>query len=67
MSIPRPRRRKSIKVRDAIDFDCPFCKGKASASAERGMVLHTLPVCTTYTRLGPTEYLQAVNAKMATN
>jgi hypothetical protein len=65
---PKPRRRlqagKKILVRDAVDFDCPFCKGKCSASEEKFVVLHSMPPCPKYLALEPDDYLAAVNDAM---
>jgi hypothetical protein len=57
----------SVKVTDGVTFDCPFCKGKATASVKQGMVIHTLPACTTYLRLDIVAFMKAVNDKLATN
>lgn len=61
---PRPRRGRGILVRDAVDFTCPFCSGKCSASDERALVLHAMPPCSKYLALEPDDFLAAVNDAM---
>lgn len=61
---PKPRRGRAVHVRDAVDFACPFCKGKCSVSEEKEMVLHALPVCAKYLALEPQDFLHAVNEAM---
>lgn len=62
---PKPRRRgRAVHVRDAVDFDCPFCGGKCSVSEEKAMVLHALPPCARYLALEPGDFLHAVNVAM---
>lgn len=56
---------RSTTIREPIRFACPFCKREASAGYEQGddrpVVLHVMPMCETFARLGPVEYLRAVN------
>lgn len=57
----QPFERRSIHVRDAVEFSCPFCGGNCSVSEEHEHVLHALPVCPKYTAMEPGDFLAAVN------
>lgn len=46
-------------VHTDLDFPCPFCGLQAAASYEPPAVYHALPMCETFTKLEPTEYLVA--------
>lgn len=69
--VSRPRRRpkldSNVHVRDGIDFDCPFCDGKCTASEEHTMVVHSMPFCDEFQELEITDFLRAVNEKMEKN
>lgn len=55
----------TMNIPDALDFVCPFCGAKCTASVERGCVLHATPMCPRFARLGPVEFLRAVNDHIA--
>jgi len=54
-----------MNIPDAIDFVCPFCGASCSTSLEQGAVLHRVPMCARFARLGPVEFLRAVNDHIA--
>ena len=72
MSRPRPqgRRRKTpkpgqtLRVTDALDFNCPFCGALASVSENKFAVFHAMPPCSKYLALEPDDFLAAVNDAM---
>lgn len=58
-------KRKTMNITDGVDFICPFCQAKCTASVEQGGVIHMLPMCKEFEQLGPVEFLKAVNEKLA--
>lgn len=57
--------KKSLSITDGVDFVCPFCNAKCTASVEQGCVLHEVPMCEKYEQLEPADFLKAVNEKLA--
>lgn len=58
-------KKKGLHITDGLNFICPFCKAKCTVSREKVCVLHEMPMCETYERLEPDEFLAAVNKKIA--
>lgn len=48
-----------------VDFPCPFCTGTVSASVKACAVMHTMPICVTFDRLQPEEFMHACNVEVA--
>ena len=48
-----------------VEFTCPFCKAHCAASLEAGGVVHEMPMCERFEKLGPVEFLKAVNERNA--
>lgn len=48
-------------MKSGVTFVCPFCGKQAAAFEDDGVVVHQLPSCPTFDRLGPLEFLVAVN------
>lgn len=53
--------RGEFAIRDGVDFDCAFCKGRCTVSLERQCVVHTEPACERFYALEPDEFLYEVN------
>lgn len=56
---------KLTNIPDVVNFVCPFCEARCSASLQMGAVLHELPMCEKFERLAPDEFLKAVNERRA--
>lgn len=60
-----------LGIVDAVSFTCPFCSGQCAAgevtsgeNAGAWAVLHSSPMCSTYERLDPLEFMRAARRKM---
>jgi hypothetical protein len=45
---------------EELPIACPFCGAKLAVSHEPPSVMHTLPVCATFSENDPTEFLRKV-------
>lgn len=52
-----------VSVPDAVDFICPFCQGRCTASLALAGVMHDKPTCKQFDELEPDEFLHAVNQR----
>ena len=58
---------KQFRVERQVNFKCPFCGRGASFGhvQEHPTATHDMPMCETFEKLEPDEFLQAVNRKLA--
>lgn len=49
---------------DDVQFDCPFCGRHCWTETEVLGVVHAAPACDKFLRLGPVDFLHAVNVAL---
>lgn len=56
---------RTLRIRDGLDFPCPWCGLVCTVSLEKVCVMHPTPTCENYMRdeNGPVEILRAANAQ----
>ena len=58
---------KSQAVTVDIEFTCPFCGLRVSASIEAAAVFHELPICKKFLDLEPIDFLHECNVRRSLN